>query len=266
LIKKYQPPHGWFLISGLKPFFINFSAVSDADLTLNESVIPLPIFRDPCRVNFKQQYFNHCCSGKKAVQNKYRKTGFKVCSKNHNNINNAECVHTSAPEKRKIESAFIIHVNFFRNFADIWHHTKEENTLFVLMEKEGLKGAGGNDYIRLLLSEHTIARGLVKGMNESFREAAHGDIEKVMEFSGYARDYIDLIKGHILKEDRIVFPFAMKNLRADVIENLANDFKTAEGKVPTEHSGVVYRKMAISLSFVYNENIPERIKEETGTF
>lgn len=141
-------------------------------------------------------------------------------------------------------------VDFFRNYADRWHHKKEEDILFKLMvEKDKI---GETDYVSDLTSEHEKGRSHVRGMNDAFREAAHGDMEDVMNFGRHAREYIDLLRGHILKEDRIVFPFVEKAFGADDLSSLEEMFRKAESKGQESGSQEKFSDTAIRLAQVYN--------------
>jgi hemerythrin-like domain-containing protein len=71
-------------------------------------------------------------------------------------------------------------INFFRFFADKWHHCKEKDTLFQLICAEKLRGDKGYDFINDLVSEHIKARLFINGMDNSYRDAAHGDMKKLI--------------------------------------------------------------------------------------
>lgn len=57
-------------------------------------------------------------------------------------------------------------IEFFRQFADKCHHGKEEDILFIELEKTGILKDGGP--IGQMLIEHTEGREYVKGMFEAF--------------------------------------------------------------------------------------------------
>jgi hemerythrin-like domain-containing protein len=97
-------------------------------------------------------------------------------------------------------------ITFFRQFTDACHHGKEEGLLFPELEAHGMPVQGGP--IAVMLEEHRIGRSLVARMAESV-EAALADAEEArVRLLGAARDYVELIRGHILKEDGILFDMA----------------------------------------------------------
>lgn len=99
-------------------------------------------------------------------------------------------------------------ITFFRQFTDACHHGKEEDLLFPELEAHGMPTHGGP--IAVMLEEHRIGRTLVGRMAESvdvLRAARDGD-EEVTRLTRTARDYVELIRGHITKEDGVLFDMA----------------------------------------------------------
>jgi hemerythrin-like domain-containing protein len=88
-------------------------------------------------------------------------------------------------------------VGFFRLFADACHHAKEEDLLFPVLEERGIANDGGP--IGVMLHEHRVARSLVARMADSL------DGSSDSEFREAARDYLELLRQHIFKEDHVLF-------------------------------------------------------------
>lgn len=99
-------------------------------------------------------------------------------------------------------------ITFFRQFTDACHHGKEEGLLFPELQAHGMPAHGGP--IAVMLEEHRIGRGLVGRMAESLDAVGNGESrgEQTARLIGAARDYIDLIRGHISKEDGVLFDMA----------------------------------------------------------
>jgi hemerythrin-like domain-containing protein len=97
-------------------------------------------------------------------------------------------------------------ISFFRLFVDAFHHGKEEDVLFPEMGKQGVPYDGGP--IAMMLYEHGQGRALIRQMAESLPEARRGDDGALGSVVAAGRAYIDLIRGHIGKEDMIVFEMA----------------------------------------------------------
>lgn len=117
-------------------------------------------------------------------------------------------------------------IDFFRNFADGCHHAKEEDRLFVVMQERGIPREGGP--IGVMLMEHDDGRRFVRGMAGAVEQAAVGDKDAIDKFSDNARDFIALLRGHIDKEDQVLFPMAGQILDAQTARDLLTDFKDIE--------------------------------------
>ncbi len=97
-------------------------------------------------------------------------------------------------------------VEFFRLFTDACHHGKEEDILFPELVRHGMPRDHGP--IAVMLHEHEIGRGLVRRIAGAVERAREGDATAVAELDAAGRDYVALIRGHILKEDDILFQMA----------------------------------------------------------
>ncbi len=117
-------------------------------------------------------------------------------------------------------------IDFFRNFADGCHHAKEEDRLFIVMQENGIPREGGP--IGVMLMEHDDGRRFVRGMARAVVQASDGDGNAIDQFAENARDFIALLRGHIDKEDQVLFPMAGQVLNEQVAETLLSDFRRIE--------------------------------------
>ena len=108
-------------------------------------------------------------------------------------------------------------LTFFVEFADRFHHAKEEDLLFPAMVEAGFPGDGGP--IGVMLFEHEIGRGLVRRLRESQLDA---------RFVSAAREYVTLLDNHIEKENGILFRMADQALDRRKQEDLAEAFASIE--------------------------------------
>jgi hemerythrin-like domain-containing protein len=97
-------------------------------------------------------------------------------------------------------------VAFFRLFADLCHHGKEEDLLFPELEARGMPREQGP--IAVMLFEHRQGRALVAQMAGALEGAREGATEPLARFENAARAYIQLLRGHIHKEDNVLFNMA----------------------------------------------------------
>lgn len=122
-------------------------------------------------------------------------------------------------------------VDFIRTFADRCHHAKEENQLFETLAKKGMPREGGP--VGQMINEHEQGREFVRGMDENIVAASSGDNDALARFAENARGYTALLRSHIMKEDRVLYPMANRILTDDDQSQLLTDFETVE----SEHMG-----------------------------
>lgn len=95
---------------------------------------------------------------------------------------------------------------FFANFADRCHHSKEEKHLFATMAQRGVPVEGGP--IGVMLAEHEQGRAYVRTLREEGRKYAEGTLHDPSRLVEAVRGYVGLLRQHIVKEDRILYPLA----------------------------------------------------------
>jgi hemerythrin-like domain-containing protein len=140
-------------------------------------------------------------------------------------------------------------VDFFRNFADCCHHGKEEAHFFPAMEAKGFKRDCGPTGV--MLYEHDQGRKFVRGMDESIEAAAQGDAAAKKEFIRNAREYIDLLREHIKKEDHCLFTMANNAFNEQDQKALLTAFEKVEAKDIGEGVHEKYLKLADDLANRY---------------
>jgi hemerythrin-like domain-containing protein len=133
-------------------------------------------------------------------------------------------------------------LDFLRNFADRCHHGKEEDLLFPALTAKGMPRDQGP--VGVMLSEHEQGRALIRRMAESIEAAAAGDRAAVGSFADSAADYVELLRAHIQKEDRILFPMAGRFLDDGEQAELLKAFSTVE----TEHMGAGTHEKYLALA------------------
>lgn len=97
-------------------------------------------------------------------------------------------------------------VDFIRNYADKYHHAKEEDFLFPAMEEAGVPGEGGP--IGAMLAEHDEGRGYVRIAAEAIDAYRGGDAAAGKVIAANLRNYAGLLEGHISKENQVLYPIA----------------------------------------------------------
>ena len=110
-------------------------------------------------------------------------------------------------------------VDFIRNYADRFHHAKEEDVLFVELIKNGMPEK--KSPIEAMHMEHDQGRDFVRAMEEAAQKALDGEV-------GYAA----LLRGHIEKEDDILYPLAERVLPEGVRTRMLDAYDSSEAKTP----------------------------------
>jgi hemerythrin-like domain-containing protein len=97
-------------------------------------------------------------------------------------------------------------VDFISNFADCYHHGKEEAHLFPALKRQGVEHEGGP--LGVMERQHEIERELTDKMVTALDGYRDLDPEAAREFSEAARKYTDHLTAHIQREDSILFRIA----------------------------------------------------------
>jgi len=135
---------------------------------------------------------------------------------------------------------------FFRGFADACHHGKEEDILFQRMIERGFSRESGP--VAVMLHEHTVGRACVSAL----REAGDGsgpltavETQLVLE---NASAFVPLLRAHIQKEDRILYPMALRLLTGPELDAMEAEFQAFEARMRADGSYDRFRGLADRLT------------------
>jgi len=117
-------------------------------------------------------------------------------------------------------------IDFIKNYADKFHHAKEEDILFITM-LENMENLHCNP-IPVMLHEHDEGREFVKGMEDGISEY---NKEKIIE---NARGYCVLLEQHIYKEDNMLYPMAEEALTDKQKEFVNQKYNEVEKRLNAE--------------------------------
>jgi len=134
---------------------------------------------------------------------------------------------------------FLDAVEFIRDYADRFHHAKEEDVLFAALVKNGMPEK--QSPIEAMLMEHDAGRAHVRGMENAARQALAGDESEIPSLLEHARGYAQLLRGHIDKEDTILYPLAERVLPQEVRPAMLDAYRAAEDRTP--ELAETYRRM-----------------------
>jgi len=121
-------------------------------------------------------------------------------------------------------------VDFIRNYADHFHHAKEEDVLFVELVKNGMPEK--QSPIEAMHMEHDQGRAYVRNMEDAAQKALDGEPGQASVIAENAKGYAALLRGHIEKEDDILYPLAERILPEEVRSRILAAYNQAEAKTP----------------------------------
>ena len=119
-------------------------------------------------------------------------------------------------------------VRFIREFADARHHGKEENFLFEAMVAAGLPRQGGP--IAVMLMDHAAGRARLAVMAQKAGQTSPWTEQDRLNVVDAARGYAELLRGHIMKEDQILYPMAQRRLSDEAMKQVDQDCAAFEEK------------------------------------
>ncbi len=118
--------------------------------------------------------------------------------------------------------------DFIRNYADKYHHAKEEDILFGYFNE-------GHDIIDVMYEDHKKGRSLVKSILES------QDSDKNIVINNLT-EYGELLTEHIKKEDEILYPWMDRQFDMEQIGEIYSRFNEVDekfGDLPVKYEELV---------------------------
>ncbi len=123
-------------------------------------------------------------------------------------------------------------VAFIRDYADRFHHAKEEDVLFAALVANGMPRE--NSPVAAMLLEHDYGRAYVRAMEEATRAAMAGDTSQNLAIAENAMGYLRLLREHIAKEDEILYPLAERVIPESMRDGIVASYREAEGRTPAD--------------------------------
>jgi len=109
-------------------------------------------------------------------------------------------------------------LDFIRNYADQYHHAKEEDVLFGFFDSQ-------SEILKAMLQDHGEGREHVRAATLALQE---GD---AAEFGAQLRAYGELLMGHIHREDTILYPWMDRSLSDRQVGQLFAQCMTVEARL-----------------------------------
>ncbi len=141
-------------------------------------------------------------------------------------------------------------LDFIQNYADAWHHAKEEGLLFPALEAAGMPRRGGP--IAVMLNEHELGRTYVRQIDKNLEAAINGDNSALQTVLRFTLAYAELLTQHIQKENNILFNMADQILSPEEQARLQQEYKAIIPASASEKSGEYYEGIVAKLCERWN--------------
>jgi len=125
-------------------------------------------------------------------------------------------------------------IDFIRNYADRYHHAKEEEVLFKALVHNGMPRE--NSPVAAMLLEHDQGRAHVRALAAAIQDAQSGKTDASRTIADNALAYASLLREHIFKEDNILYPLSERVLPETVRDGIRRGYGAAEAAVSPDFS------------------------------
>ncbi len=153
-------------------------------------------------------------------------------------------------DERFDSDTFRAGLDFIQNYADAWHHAKEEGLLFPALEAAGMPRGGGP--IAMMLNEHELGRTYARQIRNNLEAATNGDDSAIQLVLRFTLAYAELLTQHIQKENNILFNMADQILSPEEQARLQQEYKTIIPSGASAKSGEYYEGIVAKLCELWN--------------
>lgn len=103
------------------------------------------------------------------------------------------------------------------------HEEKEEGLLLPELARMGLSWSDGA--LADVRREHRQGRYLLRSLKHAMRQGAAWSREDRVHFLSIAHEWVDFLRDHMMREEKVLFPFVDGRLPEDIDELLARQFE-----------------------------------------
>lgn len=123
------------------------------------------------------------------------------------------------------ESILMPVVDFSKNFTDVCHHGKEEESLFPALEKAGMPRHMGP--IAVMLMEHQVTKQIAQKMDDAAKAYLASGAPDTLISS--ISEYVEHVTAHLWKENNRLFMMAEMRLQG-VSDQVAKELDAVESQ------------------------------------
>ena len=136
-------------------------------------------------------------------------------------------------------------IAFIHEFADDFHHAKEEEILFRYLEVPGV--LTHCNPVPQMLNEHGKAREWVRNMEQALSNNDSNNLEVSIA------QYAQLLKEHIYKEDNILYPMAERGLSDTAKSALLKEVTETDDRLDSPAVWHKYETLYVDLEHQFAE-------------
>lgn len=139
----------------------------------------------------------------------------------------------------------VLLVTFFREFADLAHHEKEESILMPALVRTGMSwDSGPIDEIR---KDHNLERYLMQSLRHAALQAKQWSEHDRRHLIDIARSFIEFMRGHMVKEEAILFPATRERLSHEGLDDLRRGLSRFDHARESSGDAEITRQLACEL-------------------
>lgn len=147
-------------------------------------------------------------------------------------------------EKKVVVEDYRKAIRFVREYADAYHHGKEEKIFFKAMI-DHMGEIAQKLIVHGMNVEHDLGRFYMSGLEEAInRYEADTDVndDLYIDIIGHLLEYANLLQRHADKENQVIYPFASRMLTKEVkaqVDKEVDDFEAQFSKEREELLSII---------------------------
>lgn len=126
-------------------------------------------------------------------------------------------------------------VTFFREYADLIHHEKEEELLMPALTEAGIRWDDG--ILSQIRKDHEFERHLLQTLRHAALQVGEWSQDDCRRVNEISQRFVQFMRGHIAREDNQLMPVLQKKLSGSVREQVEDRLRRFDQK--REESGEV---------------------------
>lgn len=157
-------------------------------------------------------------------------------------------------EQQEMRHDLVLLVTFFREFADLVHHEKEEGVLIPELVRSGMSWDQGT--IEEIRQEHNHERYLMQALRHASLQSKPWSADDRRHLCDVAGSFIEFMRQHIQKEEASLLPIAEAELSAEARVRLDRKLRQFDEAWEKSGEAAVIRNLARELLSRYPSQHP----------